>query len=36
MAEHEDITYEAPVVEDVDVSEAPSSVAPGVPSGVLT
>jgi hypothetical protein len=30
MDQHEqDTAYEAPVVEDIDVSEGPSSVAPG-------
>jgi hypothetical protein len=29
MAEHEDGTYEAPSVEDIDVAEGPASVAPG-------
>jgi hypothetical protein len=31
MDQHEqNTTYEAPVVEDIDVSEGPSSVAPGI------
>jgi hypothetical protein len=34
MDQHEqNTTYEAPVVEDIDVSEGPSSVAPGIVSG---
>ena len=34
MAEQDETTYEAPVVEDIDVTESPSSVAAGqsVPS----
>jgi hypothetical protein len=30
MPEEQDTTYEAPIVEDIDVSEGPSSVAPGL------
>jgi hypothetical protein len=29
MAEHDDTTYEAPAVEDLDVSEGPATVAAG-------
>jgi hypothetical protein len=31
--EQQDEAYEAPVVEDIDAAEGPSSVAPGVFSG---
>ncbi|MDX6655951.1 MAG: hypothetical protein QOH62_744 [Solirubrobacteraceae bacterium] len=30
MADHDDTTYEAPVVDDIDVAEGPASVAPGL------